>query len=126
VLRRRICSRYPQGDSANKSRKRFAVTLKQTGLALTFSGVWRHREANASMRSVIVALVLSAGVVIAIGTAAAPDFNHQTTAPLARAIIDGLVLGSTAWPSTPLDVQARLQLRPTGCGATGPCDPLEE
>jgi hypothetical protein len=78
------------------------------------------------MRSVIVTLVLSAGVVIAIGAVTAPDFNHQTTAPLARAIIDGLVLGSTAWPSTPVDVQARLQLRSAGCGATGPCDPLEE
>jgi hypothetical protein len=78
------------------------------------------------MRSVILTLVLSAGVVIAIGTVATPDLNRQTTAPLARAIIDGIVLGSTAWPSTPVDVQARLQLRSAGCGATGPCDPLEE
>jgi hypothetical protein len=78
------------------------------------------------MRSVIVTLVLSGGVVIAIGTVAAPNLNRQTTAPLARAIIDGIVLGSTAWPSTPVDVQARLQLRLGGCGATGPCDPLEE
>jgi hypothetical protein len=78
------------------------------------------------MRSVIVTLVVSAGVVIAIGTVAAPDLNRQRTAPLARAIIDGLVLGSTAWPSAPVDVQARLQLRSADCGATGPCDALEE
>jgi hypothetical protein len=78
------------------------------------------------MRSVIVTLVLSAGVVIAVGTAAAPNLNHRTTAPLARAIIDGIVLGSTAWPSTPFDFQARLQLRAAGCDATGPCESSEE
>jgi hypothetical protein len=78
------------------------------------------------MRSVVVSLVLSAGVVVAIGTVAAPDLNNRTTAPLTRAIIDGLVLGSTAWPSTPVDVQARLQLRAAGCDATAPCKSSEE
>jgi hypothetical protein len=77
------------------------------------------------MRSVVVTLALSAGV-IAIGAIAAPDLNHQATAPLTRALIDGLVLGSTAWPSTPVDVQVRLQLRAAGCDATKPCKSSEE
>jgi hypothetical protein len=65
-------------------------------------------------------------VATSIGTVPPTNFNHQTTAPLARAIIDGLVLGSTAWPSTPVDVHARLQLRAAGCDATGPRESSEE
>jgi hypothetical protein len=69
-------------------------------------------------------LVFAAGVVA--GTTTATTFDPQTTAPLARAIVDGVILGSTTWPSTPLDVQARLQFRPARCDASGRCDSLEE
>jgi hypothetical protein len=68
------------------------VGLEADGLCVNLLPSGVSKKVNASMRSVIVTLVLSVGVVIAIGTTTAPDFNHQTTAPLARAILDGLVL----------------------------------
>jgi hypothetical protein len=76
------------------------------------------------MRSVVVTLALAAGVAIVAG-ARAPNFDPQRTEPLARAILDGVILGSTTWPSTPLDIQARLQLRPSGCDGGGRCASLE-
>jgi hypothetical protein len=60
-------------------------------------------------------LMLAAGVGFAAGTATAPSFDAQTAAPLMRAIMEGVILGSNAWPSAPVAVQARLQLRPAGC-----------
>ena len=78
------------------------------------------------MRSVVVTLLMAGGVAIVARTTTAPNFNHQT-APIVRAIIEGVILGSATWPSTPVDVQARLQLlRPAGCEAAGRCDSSEE
>jgi hypothetical protein len=54
------------------------------------------------MRKVFIALVLVAGVAIVAGTTPASNFDPQRTAPLARAIMEGVILGSTPWPSTPL------------------------
>jgi hypothetical protein len=78
------------------------------------------------MRKVFVALVLVAGVAIVAGTTPASNFDPQQTAPLVRAIMDGVILGSTPWPSTPLDVQVRLQLRTAGCDVAGRCASSED
>jgi hypothetical protein len=72
------------------------------------------------MRGVILTLVLAAGAAI-VATTTAPHLDPQTTAPLARAIVDGVILGSTTSPSAPFDVQARLQLRPASCDLGGRC-----
>jgi hypothetical protein len=81
----------------------------------------RPKKKYAPMRSVIVTLVLGAGAAIAAGTTTTPNLIPQTTAPLARAIVEGVILGSTPWPSTPLDAQARLRLASTGCDLSGRC-----
>ena len=78
------------------------------------------------MRKVFIALVLVAGAAIVAGTTPASNFDPQRTAPLARAIMEGVILGSTPWPSTPLDVQARLQLRTAGCDVAGRCASSED
>jgi hypothetical protein len=78
------------------------------------------------MRKVFIALVLVAGVAIVAGTTPASNFDPQRTAPLARAMMEGVILGLTPWPSTPLDVQARLQLRTAGCDVAGRCASSED
>jgi hypothetical protein len=71
------------------------------------------------MRRVFVTLMLAAGVAVA-GTTTA-NFDPQVAAPLARAIMEGVILGSNPWPLAPIDAQARLQLRSTLCDGTGQC-----
>jgi hypothetical protein len=97
-----------------------AAALKRAKCALRF-GVGCSKKKNTPMRRVFVILILAAGVGLVAGTTAAPNFDPQTAAPLARAIMEGVILGSNAWPSTPVDVQARLQLRPTGCDLAERC-----
>jgi hypothetical protein len=69
---------------------------------------------------VFVTLMLAVGVAVAAGTTAA-NFDPQVAAPLARAIMEGIILGSNQWPLAPIDAQARLQLRSTLCDGTGRC-----
>jgi hypothetical protein len=78
------------------------------------------------MRKVFVTLLLAAGVALAVGTTKAPNFDPEAAAPLARALMEGVILGSNTWPSTPLDVQARLQLRPTRCDVAERCASSED
>jgi hypothetical protein len=61
------------------------------------------------MHRVFAALMLASGV--ALTASAAGNFIPRTTSPLARAVMEGVILGSNPWPSTPADIQARLQLR---------------
>jgi hypothetical protein len=89
---------------------------------------WRGvpRKKTTSMRRVFVTLLLAAGVALVVGTTKAPNFDPETATPLARAILEGVILGSNAWPSTSIDVQARLQLRPTGCDVAERCASSED
>jgi hypothetical protein len=77
------------------------------------------------MRRVFVTLMMAAAVAVAAGTTPA-SFDPQVTAPLARAIMEGVILGSNRWPFTPIDAQARLQLRSTLCDATERCSRTSE
>jgi hypothetical protein len=70
--------------------------------------------------------MVAVGIAVAAGTTMGPNFDPHAAAPLARAMIEGVILGSNTWPSAPVDVQARLQLRPTGCDATGGCVSSED
>jgi hypothetical protein len=65
-----------------------------------------------------VTLMLAAGVAIAAGSTPA-NFDPQVTSPLARAIMEGVILGTNPCPFTSIDTQARLQLRSTFSGALG-------
>jgi hypothetical protein len=67
----------------------------------------------------IVALVVALG--LAATTASAPKSNIDIAAQAARAMLDGVILGSSAWPSVPVDAQARLQLRSPDCDEDGRC-----
>jgi hypothetical protein len=95
-----------------------AAALKRTRYALCSE--WRPKK-NAPMRRVFVTSTLASAMAMAAGAPTAPNFDPKATAPLARAIMEGVILGSSAWPSTPVDVQARLQLRSTVCDAAGRC-----
>jgi hypothetical protein len=77
------------------------------------------------MRRVVVTLMLVAAVAIAASTTPA-SFDPQVNAPLARAIMEGVILGSNPWPFTPFDVQATLQLRSTLCDGTERCSRTSE
>jgi hypothetical protein len=83
-----------------------------------FCGV---REKRAPMRSVIVTLVLGGGAAIVASTTTVQNFVPQSTALLASAIVEGVILGATPWPSTPIDAQARLRLASTACDLNGRC-----
>jgi hypothetical protein len=48
------------------------------------------------------------------------------TEPLARAIMEGVILGSNPWPFAPIDAQARLQLPSTLCEGTERCSRTSE
>jgi hypothetical protein len=102
-----------------------AAALKRTKRALSLCGV-ASKKKNTPMRRVFVTLMLAASVGLAAGTTTAPNFDPQTAAPLARALMEGVILGSNAWPSAPVDVQARLQLRPPGCDLAKRCASSEE
>jgi hypothetical protein len=47
--------------------------------------------------------------------------GEALAAAVRRAIMEGVILGSTPWPGTPIDAQARLRLAPTGCDLSGRC-----
>jgi hypothetical protein len=86
--------------------------------------LWGSRKgAFVSMRNAVamVALVTPLGLAAIIATA--PKFNRDFTAPAMRAMLDGVILGSSAWPSVPVDVQARLQLWSPDCADGGQCKP---
>jgi hypothetical protein len=78
------------------------------------------KKKNAVIRRVFVTLMLAAAVAVAAGATPA-SFDPQVTAPLARAIMEGVIHGSNPWPFTPIDAQARLQLRSTVCDGTRRC-----
>jgi hypothetical protein len=61
------------------------------------------------MRRVFVALMLASVVALAASTVG--NFTPRSTSPLARAVMEGVILGSNPWPSAPFNIQARLQLK---------------
>jgi accessory colonization factor AcfC len=100
----------------------FAPTLEKilpqyqraTGVAVTTSRGASHGSSPNTIGA------LGAGAIVAT-TTTATNFISQTTAPLAQAIMEGVILGSTPWPSAPIDAQARLRLASTGCDLSGRC-----
>jgi hypothetical protein len=67
------------------------------------------------MRTVITIAALSAAIALAVTTAATPSLNTPVVSQAAQAVLDGVILGSSAWPSVPLDARARLPLFSSAC-----------
>ena len=61
------------------------------------------------MRTVIKTAALAAVIALAATTATAPTLK-PVISQTAQAILDGVILGSSAWPSVPIDARGRLQL----------------
>jgi hypothetical protein len=73
------------------------------------------------MRNALTIIALFAVFGLAATTAAAPKFRSDFSAQAARAMLDGVILGSNAWPSVPVDARVRLQLRTPNCDDDGRC-----
>jgi hypothetical protein len=73
------------------------------------------------MRNALTIVTSVAALGIAATTAFAPRVDTEIAAQTMRAMLDGVILGSSAWPSIPVDAQARLQLRSTDCDENRRC-----
>ena len=63
------------------------------------------------MRTLITIAALSAAMALAV-TAPAPSLNIPVVSQTAQAVLDGVILGSSAWPSVPFDARARVASLP--------------
>ena len=72
------------------------------------------------MRNVLLTAALAGSAALATSAAIAPGIDVPIQ--VARAMVDGVILGSSAWPSVPVDGRARLQLRSAACDRGAYCD----
>jgi hypothetical protein len=77
--------------------------------------------AKLSLRKPLTVLVTAAGIGLAATIAVDPQSSGTVAAGVARGAIDGVILGSNAWPSVPINVQARLVLWSPDCNEQGQC-----
>jgi hypothetical protein len=73
------------------------------------------------MRNALIIIALVALLGLAATTATAPKFSSDFSAQTARAMLDGVILGSNAWPSAPVDARVWLQLWSPDCDQEGRC-----
>ena len=73
------------------------------------------------MRTVITTCALAAAIALTATTAMAPTLNSPVISQTAQAVLDGVILGSSAWPSVPVDARWRLQLVFATCEEEGRC-----
>jgi hypothetical protein len=66
-------------------------------------------------------LLTSAAVGLSATVASEPQSSGTVAAGVARSLLGGVILGSNAWPSVPVDVQARLLLWSPDCSEEGRC-----
>jgi len=60
------------------------------------------------MRTVITTCALAAAIALTTTTTMAPTLNSPVISQMGQAVLDGFILGSSAWP--PVDARGRLQL----------------
>ena len=70
------------------------------------------------MRTVIKTAALAAVIALAATTATT---LKPVISQTAQAVLDGVILGSSAWPSAPIDARGRLQLVSGTCEEEGRC-----
>jgi hypothetical protein len=75
--------------------------------------------AKLSLRKPLTVLATAAAIGLAATIAADPQFSGTVAAGVARSVIGGVILGSNAWPSVPVDVQSRLVLWSPDCRQCG-------
>jgi hypothetical protein len=73
------------------------------------------------MRKALTVLAMAAGIGLTATIATDPESSGKVAAHVARAITGGMILGSNAWPSAPVDVQARLLVWSPDCDEEGRC-----
>jgi hypothetical protein len=84
--------------------------------------VWGSRRKGLRfMRTALTIIALAAVFGLAATTATAPKISSDFSAQAARAMLDGVILGSSAWPSVPVDARVRLLLRSPDCDDDGRC-----
>jgi hypothetical protein len=76
------------------------------------------------MKKALTFLATAAGIGVAVMIGNNPSSVGNVTPDVARSVIDGVILGANVWPSVPVDIQARLMLRPPNCNEERPCEPL--
>jgi hypothetical protein len=64
---------------------------------------------------------LAAAIGLAATTATALSLNTLIITETAQAVLNGVILGSSAWPSVPVDARGRLQLFSSACEEEGRC-----
>jgi hypothetical protein len=60
------------------------------------------------MKKALTVLATAVGIAVAAMIATNPSPSGNVAAGVARGAIGGVILGSNAWPSVPVDVQSRL------------------
>jgi hypothetical protein len=73
------------------------------------------------MNKKLTVLATAAAIALMATVAVDPQSSGTVAAGVARGVIGGMILGSNAWPSVPVDVQARLVLRSRDCNEWGQC-----
>ena len=74
------------------------------------------------MTKALIVLATAAGIGLAATIATDPLLGGGVGGEAVRAAIGGVILGSNAWPSVPVDVQSRLLLWSADCKEQGQCD----
>jgi hypothetical protein len=75
-----------------------------------------------SLRKPLTVLAAAAAIGLAATIAVDPQSSGTVAAGVARGVIDGVILASNAWPSVPVNVQARLVLWSPDCSEQGQCE----
>ena len=77
--------------------------------------------AKLSLRKPLIVLSTAAVIGLAATIAVDPESSGTVAASVARSVVGGMILGSNAWPSVPVDVQAMLVLWSPECNELGQC-----
>jgi hypothetical protein len=73
------------------------------------------------MHTFTTTAALTSAIALAATTATAPSLNSPVISQAAQAVLDGVILGSSVWPSVPVDAQRRFQLFSSACEEEGRC-----
>jgi hypothetical protein len=77
--------------------------------------------AKLSLRNPLIVLSTAAVIGLAATIAVDPRSSGTVAAGVARSVVGGMILGSNAWPSVPVDVKAMLVLWSPDCNDRGQC-----
>jgi len=90
------------------------------GLPLNSGRALQVPKTSVPMRTVF-ATTAALAAAIALAAPTGTSLNSHAIAPIAQAILDGVILGSSAWPSVPVNALNRLQLSSVGCDEGAQC-----